>query len=461
MNYTPRDFWKEFHQLQPKRSYIICHRRAGKSVANAAEMVKTGNNFSLESKIYTPAQPFKGLFISPLAEQSWDNMAWVFKSFGEDVVKKVYKTDQMIELQDGGQVFLGGAKFAERYRGTYLDFAVVDEYADVKPEVVSNIFLPALQDRDGRLAICGTTKPDNNYQLYNGYKYALEHPDVYDYVKCAGVYDTGVFTPEKIEAIKRDHFAQCAQDGLSYNQAMQSWQCEWACDFSFIDEGKPDMQSLFYNELSNLFTQKRILPPQEMPYIIPEERAAVFDLSHSVGRDSDVCFIVGYDKDFAPSVLYQEATNSKSYNYWYARLRELGITKVILPFDANTTNKETMLTTAQSFKKAGFDTYTLLKLLREEQTQLCRWLLDNAKFAEQTLPALRHVGRFRAFESKHDIAQDYVSCLCYAAQYLRKKGMKKTHISDSITQWNRQQQVGSQAFELQNGFMTSKPKIFL
>jgi hypothetical protein len=116
--------------------------------------------------------------------------------------------------------------------------------------------------------------------------------------------------------------------------------------------------------------------------------------------------------------------NDKSWQYWYDYLRQQGIRTVALPFDASTTNKETMLSLVQTFRRQGFNVVRIKRLLREEQVENGRWLLANARFSRDCVPGLSQVGLFNDFSNRHGLAQDVVASMLYAGQVVRKKHVK-------------------------------------
>jgi hypothetical protein len=79
-----------------------------------------------------------------------------------------------LELLNGRKIYVKGAEDPERLRGIGLSYVVLDEYADMKANVWSEIIRPALMDVEGSALFIGTPKGKNHfYQLFMG---ALEKP---------------------------------------------------------------------------------------------------------------------------------------------------------------------------------------------------------------------------------------------------------------------------------------------
>ena len=417
MRYKPRNVFADFHSTPWHRSILVCHRRCGKSYASAAETLK---------RAYNGPKDGQYLWCSPLAEQSVANVLGIFQTLdnNEGYIRNYSKTDGVISLANGAIITLGGARTAEKFRGRYLDGLVVDELSSISPTVYAEVLQYCLADRNGWAAFLGTARVDDGYRLYRMYQ--AYHDDPNWFSKMIGVnQNPEAFPPERVKEIYDEHIKYCLTNGLTMEQALQSFNVEFLCDFDFIDKGRPNMTALFYPELQNLFdeTPPRILEPQALPTTSTQSHIATFDIQHSSGRDYTVCTITA-ETTTNPIVLSIEWENNRPWEYWFSRLRTLGIQTVALPFDAATTNKETMLTLVQTFKREGFNVIRIKRLLRPEQIENGRWLINNAKFSRNTIPALSEIGKFQDFSNKHGLEQDIVASFLYAAQVMRRKHIK-------------------------------------
>lgn len=398
---------------------MVCHRRAGKSYSMAAEMLK---------RAYNGPDDGQYVWLSPMGEQSILNVQNIFRTLDDQgYITKFDKTNGILELANGAQIQLGGDRTAEKIRGRYLNGAVMDEFSQLKPETWSEIISYALADRNGWAAFIGTARSDDGYRLYNMYKEYKDDPNWFS--KKVGVLDnTEAFPPERVEEIRKEHIKFCLSAGLTMEQALQSFNVEFLCDFSFIDEGKPDMSALFYPELQRLFDAKpsRILQPQDdlvVEAMKSPNKIATFDIGHSTGRDY-TCVVFASETSTNPVVHSIEWENNMPLQYWFDRLRLLGYKTVALPFDAAATNKETLLTLFQTFKREGFNVIKFKRLQRTEQIENGRWLLNNASFCRDAIAGLSELGKFSEFKTKHGLEQDIASAILYAGQVLRKKHTK-------------------------------------
>ena len=419
MNYKPRTVFVDFHQIPWHRAILLCHRRAGKTVAACAELLK---------RAYNGPDKAQYLFISPLVDQSIKNTLGIFQNLdnGEGYIVKYDKTDGVIYLANGAQITLGGARSGEKFRGRALWGVVVDEISQVDPFIISDVLFPCLADNNGWLVFLGTARSDDDYRLYRMYKEYSQDPTWLS--KKVSVYDNPqAFPPERVKQIHDEHIKFCLAAGMSPTQAEQSFNVEFECDFSFIDEGKPNMTAMFYLELTNLFNSNptRLLEPisTDVVSIAGSMKTAVFDIGHSAARDYTVATIIA-ETTTTPIVTNIIWERDKPWAYWYEYLRAQGIRNVALPFDASTVNKETMLSLVQTFKREGFNVVRIKRLLREEQVENGRWLLNNARFSKDCIPGLSQLGMFNDFTNRHGLPQDVASSVLYAGQVARKSHIK-------------------------------------
>jgi Terminase large subunit, T4likevirus-type, N-terminal len=81
--------------------------------------------------------------------------------------RRTSEQELLIELRNGSIIQLHGADCPDRLRGIGLDYVVLDEYADMKPETWHEVIRPALSNRRGRALLIGTPRGRNHfYFLY-------------------------------------------------------------------------------------------------------------------------------------------------------------------------------------------------------------------------------------------------------------------------------------------------------
>jgi predicted phage terminase large subunit-like protein len=109
-------------------------------------------------------------YVAPTQGQARDIMWQTLLELAHPVVTSSHINNLQIKLVNGATISLKGADRPETMRGVSLKFLVMDEYADMKPEVFEQILRPALADQKGAALFIGTPMGRNHF--YDLYKYA-------------------------------------------------------------------------------------------------------------------------------------------------------------------------------------------------------------------------------------------------------------------------------------------------
>ena len=154
--YQVRAPFDPFHRRKERWAVLVCHRRAGKTVACIAELVACA--------LVTNKQNARYAYICPQFNQAKD-VAWVYiKQLTSDIPGISYNESELrADLPNGSRIRLYGADNPDRMRGLYLDGVILDEYADMKPSIWGEVLRPALSDRKGWGVFIGTPKGHNDF----------------------------------------------------------------------------------------------------------------------------------------------------------------------------------------------------------------------------------------------------------------------------------------------------------
>lgn len=213
--YKPRFPQTDIHpHLETHRfCVLITHRQMGKTVCTINHLLK----MALQNK--RPAARY--FYIAPLLKQA-KLIAWEYiKRYALPLPEvTVCEADLSVKLPNGAKIWVTGADNQDGLRGTYADGVVLDEYAQIKPDVFSEIIRPMLISRCGWTVFCGTPKGQNQfYDLYNSALRAqAENPAEW----WVGVYradETGVISADELQAI-------------SSNTPQAIFRQEYLCDFT-------------------------------------------------------------------------------------------------------------------------------------------------------------------------------------------------------------------------------------
>tara|TARA_R110002153_G_scaffold211463_4_gene364109 strand:- start:528 stop:1826 length:1299 start_codon:yes stop_codon:yes gene_type:complete len=216
--------WQAEHvhnRSDSKRLILACGRRAGKTTAIKAEIVREAlqprkeqfgvyhapyiyviaPNYELTMKVW---EPVWNLFVGPGAAL-------------RDYYASHDKTRKLIELQNGARIQAKSADDPTSLQGDRVTAAFVDEAHDLNPEAWGN-FMPALADSDGRLVAIGIARGKGNFRTYwqigqeadpryySASVTSLEHPNI---------------TEDALEEFRRD---------LTDAQFRQQYLAEWVED---------------------------------------------------------------------------------------------------------------------------------------------------------------------------------------------------------------------------------------
>jgi len=234
IDYAPRPLQLDFHNNRKRWNLIVTHRRYGKTIQAVNELIKCCLLCKKERPRYA--------YISPYLVQT-KQIAWDYIKHYSHVIPgtKFNESELKVTFPNGGNITLLGADNPDRLRGIYLDGIVLDEYAQIKPNLFSEIISPTLTDREGWAVFQGTPKGKNHfYDLWDKHKNDSDW-----YVAIHKASDTGY--------IKREELSRAAAMMTS-----DEYQQEYECSFDAALKG-----SYYSDELSTCKTQQRIC---KVPY---------------------------------------------------------------------------------------------------------------------------------------------------------------------------------------------------
>jgi len=140
-------------------------------------------------------------YVAPTQGQARDIMWSLLLELGAPVIKSSHINNLQVTLINGAIISLKGADRPETMRGVSLKYLVMDEYADMKPEVFEQILRPALADQKGSALFIGTPMGRNHF--YDLYKYAeLEDDPSYKAWHFTS-YDNPLLDPSEIDLAKK------------------------------------------------------------------------------------------------------------------------------------------------------------------------------------------------------------------------------------------------------------------
>ena len=140
-------------------------------------------------------------YVAPTQGQARDIMWQTLLELGNPVIVSSHINNLQIKLINGATISLKGADRPETMRGVSLKFLVMDEYADMKPEVFEQILRPALADQKGDALFIGTPMGRNHF--YELYQYAEFDDDPTYKAWHFTSYDNPLLDSEEINVAKK------------------------------------------------------------------------------------------------------------------------------------------------------------------------------------------------------------------------------------------------------------------
>lgn len=189
---------------------LVLHRRAGKTELALKKLCNAALKNTLDLPHYA--------YIAPLLKQAktiaWARLKQMVAPFGPHV--EINESELIVKFRPNGAVIRAlGADNPDSLRGVRLDGAVIDEVAQVKPEVWEEIIRPALSDRRGWAWFLGTPKGIN---LFSALYFGAE--DWEDWASARyTVYDTDALPADEVEQLRLE-------------MSEQAFAREFLCDFS-------------------------------------------------------------------------------------------------------------------------------------------------------------------------------------------------------------------------------------
>jgi len=107
-------------------------------------------------------------YVGPTFQQAKDIMWGMLKDLGKDLIVAAHENTAVLTLINGRKIYLKGSDRPDTLRGVGLAYCVLDEYANMKPQVWEQIIRPTLSDVQGGALFIGTPAGKNHFfDLYN------------------------------------------------------------------------------------------------------------------------------------------------------------------------------------------------------------------------------------------------------------------------------------------------------
>ena len=317
---------------------MVCHRRAGKTVAAVNECVIRG--------LYTPKKDARYAYVAPFRQQAKE-VAWLYlKDAARPFIKSerdIRESELRVRLINGSWITLYGSDNPDALRGIYLDGVILDEFGDCRPNLWQEVILPTLSDRTGWALMIGTPRGKNAF--FHANELAKKHPDWYEMTLKASV--SGILPQSELDQMKAlmsdDQYAQ-----------------ELECSFDAAVLGTYYAALVAKLEAKGHMQKGDLYDPEQPVHIS-------LDLGYT---DSTAIWFWQHRPDGIAMINYHEA-HGEPLSYYFDLLDELGYNyeNIFLPHDAKAKTLQTGRSTVEQFLQHYQDTDTNIRIVPNLKVQ--------------------------------------------------------------------------------------------
>lgn len=348
--YQPRSAFTAFHSRSSRFSSLVCHRRAGKTVACINDVVARA--------MYTRKKNARYAYIAPFYRQAKD-VAWQYlKESTQQFSVSVRESELRIILPNGSWITLYGADNIDALRGLYFDGVVIDEYGDCRPGLWGEVILPTLADRRGWAVFIGTPKGNNHFKKQHD---RIRKDGGFTMILKAE--DSGILDPSDLAELRSQ-------------MSDEEWQQEMCCSFQAA------LRGAYYGDLlAKLESNGRVK-------LVPFDPDFPVSVATDLGfTDSTALWFWQVRPDGLAIVDYYE-NHSKSLDHYFEILREkeadgYNLDTIWLPHDAKAKTLQTGRSTVQQFLEEDFPIRIAPRLDRQDGVQAVRRILPMCHFDEE------------------------------------------------------------------------------
>lgn len=216
LGYDPRPWQKKCHLAKEAHRFVVnvLHRRAGKTEFAIMELADGALRCERELGLF--------VYLAPLLKQTkaiaWARLKARLRPLLQCGAADANESELSVHFKhNGSTIRLFGGDNPDALRGVRLDGVVIDEVAQIKPEVWHDILQPALSDRLGWAIFIGTPSGVNLFsELYHK---AVSGLDGWHAARWT-VYETDTLDPGEVRRL--------AEGGMPEN----SFAREYLCDFA-------------------------------------------------------------------------------------------------------------------------------------------------------------------------------------------------------------------------------------
>ena len=360
LGYNARPQFVAFHHRKQRWACLVCHRRAGKTVAAVMDLV--------DAALRTKKPDARFSFMAPTYAQGKDVAFGYLKKYTEAIPGvEQRESDLSVIFRNGARVRIYGSENYDRLRGGFNDGVVMDEFGDWDPRAWPEVIRPTLADRGGWAVFIGTPRGRN--QFWEIYRQARDDPAWYTLVLKAS--DTGLLAEEELLDMRRNLSPSV------YEQEMQ-------CSFETAVAG-----AVYGRELDQAHTEGRICR-------VPYEPTLPVDLYFDLGlMDATAIWFVQHVRGEIHLIDHHE-DSQHTFAHYLQLLQARGYTyrTMWLPPDSKAKELGTGRSIEEMARNAGWRVRIVQTLTVEDGINAARTLFGSMWFdevrCERGITALRN-----------------------------------------------------------------------
>ena len=335
---------------------MVCHRRAGKTVAAVNECVIRG--------LYTPKKDARYAYVAPYRQQAKE-VAWIYlKEAARPFInseRDIRESELRVRLFNGSWITLYGSDNPDAIRGIYLDGVILDEFGDCRPNLWAEVILPTLSDRQGWSLMIGTPRGKNAF--YKANEHAKIDPEWYQMTLKAS--ESGILPQPELDQMRAlmtdDQYAQ-----------------ELECSFDAALLGTYYASTIESMETKGTLWQDGMYDPE-----FPVNVAADLGFSDSTAfwfwqqKPDGIAMIDHFEAQGKPLSFYFNVLDSLGYKY----------ENIFLPHDAIAKTLQTGRSTIEQFLEHYKDSPTEIRLTPvlsiQQGIDAARLVLPHVRFSKE------------------------------------------------------------------------------
>lgn len=242
LGYKPRAWQNECHRKRKRFTVLALHRRAGKTELALMELLDAALRTTETLPLY--------FYVAPYLKQAkaiaWARLKQRIEPLRLAGLVEINESELYVRIiHNGALIRVYGGDNPDAMRGVRLDGVVIDEVAQIRPEVWDDILQPALSDRMGWALFIGTPSGINLFSSL--FFKALADTSGAWWGSRYTVHDTNALNPVEVQRLRAD------MNETSFSR-------EYLCDFAAAG----DDQLIGLSEVED--ASKRVLTDQDFKF---------------------------------------------------------------------------------------------------------------------------------------------------------------------------------------------------